>query len=255
MDQHSELERIAVLAAGARRIFVSTGAGISAESGIPTFRDAQTGLWARYDPVMLASYEGFIADPQRVWRWYDERRESMARCAPNHGHAALARWQKLWLDSGRSFTLATQNIDGLHARAGSTEVLELHGNIWYARPLNGDYALAQRLPDPPLAALPPLDEAGHVLRPHVVWFGESLDEDTLERAFAAASQADLVLVVGSSSQVYPAAALPHAAQRHGATIVEINPEQTELSALAHCCLRGPSGEILPALFERIEVLI
>lgn len=248
------LGRIARLALQARSIVVSTGAGVSAESGIPTFRDAQTGLWARYDPVMLASYDGFVADPENVWRWYDERRLTMAEASPNAGHSALAAWEVQARAAGLEFTLATQNIDGLHSRAGSTGILELHGNIWYARPLKGSYSEAVELAECPLKRLPPYDDAGRLLRPHVVWFGEMLDNATLNQALAAAGRAELLLVVGSSSQVYPAAALPHAALRKGGTVVELNPEETELSPLAQYSLRGRSGELLPQLLAEIESL-
>ncbi len=249
------LTGIARLALHARSVMVSTGAGVSAESGIPTFRDAQTGLWARYDPVMLASYQGFVLDPANVWRWYDERRQVMQQSEPNAGHLALARWEELWRGQGREFTLATQNIDGLHSRAGSQVPIELHGNIWYARPLDGQYSEAQELAQCPLPELPPRAADGRLLRPHVVWFGEMLDSLLLGRAMAAAGRADLLLVVGSSSQVYPAAALPHAALRKGGTVVEINPDETELSPHVQHSIRGRSGEILPLLLEEIETLL
>ncbi|MCC7478191.1 NAD-dependent deacylase [bacterium] len=248
------MREIARLACRARCIVVSTGAGTSAESGIPTFRDAQTGLWARYDPVMLASYEGFVTDPENVWRWYDERRQAMALASPNPGHLALARWEALALAGGQEFLLATQNIDGLHSRAGSMHLLELHGNIWFARPLKGAYSEACELPQCPLPQLPPYDGQGRLLRPHVVWFGEMLDNAVLSQAMVTAGRADLLLVVGSSSQVYPAAALPHAALRKGGTVVEINPSETELTPHAHFSLRGPSGELLPQLLAEIELL-
>jgi NAD-dependent deacetylase len=244
--------RLAPVAARAQRITVLTGAGVSAESGIPTFRDAQTGLWARYDPVMLASYEGFLSDPVTVWKWYDERRAQMRQSQPNPGHLALAQWQQRWRELGRSFTLITQNIDDLHGRAGSTGIIELHGNIWLARPLDGAHGEARRLDECPLAQCPPYDAQGRLLRPHVVWFGEMLDPLVLEAAFNAATHCDLMFVVGTSSQVYPAAALPHAARRNRATLVEVNPHPTDLTGGVNIALCAPSGVALPALWERVQ---
>lgn len=249
------LELAAQRLARSRYLVVSTGAGVSAESGIPTFRDAQTGLWAKYDPVMLASIEGFRDDPALVWKWYDERRAAMRRAQPNPGHLTLSAWQELWQERGRRFQLITQNIDDLHGRAGSRGIIELHGNIWYARPLDGEYAEAQRLEDCPLGEYPPRDGAGRVLRPHVVWFGEMLDPGNIEDAFRSAAACDALIVAGSSSVVYPAAALPLYARRAGADVIEINPNTTELSALCDIRLRAPSGEALPPLLERVRALL
>ena len=246
------IDRLAPLAARAQRIAVLTGAGVSAESGIPTFRDAQTGLWARYDPVMLASYEGFLSDPATVWQWYDERRAQMRESQPNPGHHTLAEWERCWRELGREFTLITQNIDDLHGRAGSTGIIELHGNIWLARPVDGPIGAAVRLDDCPLAAYPPYDARGRMLRPHVVWFGEMLDPRVLEAAFDATAQCDLMIVAGTSSVVFPAAALPHAARRNHATVVEVNPSRTDLTAGVHFALSAPSGIALPALWEQVQ---
>jgi NAD-dependent deacetylase len=246
------LAEIIPLTAQAQRIAVLTGAGVSAESGIPTFRDAQTGLWAKYDPVMLASPEGFAEDPRRVWQWYDERRHKMRQCGPNPGHVALAQWERRWRELGREFHVLTQNIDGLHTLAGSSEVIELHGNIWYARPTQGAYSDARLLNQCPLAELPPRDERGRLLRPHVVWFGETLNPAVLTAAFESTDRCDLMLVVGTSSWVYPAAALPHAVLRRRAAVVEINPNPTELTRYATHALGGPSGQVLPALWRAVE---
>jgi NAD-dependent deacetylase len=251
----AELELIAKVAVQVNCVAVLSGAGVSAESGIPTFRDAQTGLWAKYDPVMLASLEGFTENPEQVWRWYDERRQAMRQCQPNPGHHALAQWERCWHDLGRTFTVATQNIDGLHAQAGSRDVIELHGNIWYARPLRGRRSEAQPLPTCPLPALPPYDNQGRLLRPHVVWFGEMLDPAVLQAGIDLAERCDLMLVAGTSALVYPAAALPLAALRRRAVVVEINPNATEFSHQATYSLRGPSGVILPALWARVERLL
>jgi len=249
------IERLAPVAARAQHIAVLTGAGVSAESGIPTFRDAQTGLWARYDPVMLASYEGFVSDPATVWKWYDERRAQMRQSQPNPGHVALAEWEERWRGMGREFTLITQNIDDLHGRAGSTGIIELHGNIWLARPLDGAMSDARRLDDCPLAEYPPCDAQGRMLRPHVVWFGEMLDPLVIEAAFDAAAQCDLMIVAGTSSVVFPAAALPHAARRNRATLVEVNPSVTDLTAGVDFALSAPSGVALPALWERVQACL
>jgi NAD-dependent deacetylase len=258
MTKDQQLKEVAQAAAEARRIMVSTGAGVSAESGVPTFRDAQTGLWAKFDPVMLASVEGFTADPENVWRWYDARRVQMRAAAPNPGHLALAAWQAEWRRRGLSFDIATQNIDDLHNRAGALDVIELHGNVDWARPLSAPHSEARRLPDPPLPQLPPRDERGRLLRPHVVWFGEMLDDATLNRALELSAACDLFILAGSSNVVYPAAALPLTAlqstmERLGrAVVVEINPEDTEITPLVQYALRGKSGEVLPELWELVQ---
>lgn len=251
-ELQAELERLAPLISHAQRIVVLTGAGVSAESGIATFREAQTGLWAKHDPVMLASLEGFRADPANVWHWYDHRRQSMKAAEPNPGHYALADWQRHWRELGRSFQLVTQNIDDLHGRAGSTEIIELHGNIWYVRPLGAPFDEAFLLDECPLQEIPPRDESGRLLRPDVVWFGEQLNQFDISAAFAAASQADFCIVAGTSSVVYPAAAVPLEAKRSGARIVEVNPEQTELTPLADFVLAAPSGVVLSALWEMVK---
>jgi len=235
-----------------KRIGVSTGAGVSAESGVPTFRDAQTGLWAKYDPVMLASIDGFRQDPAMVWKWYDERRQTILLVQPNPGHYALAEWEQDWRTRGREFQLITQNIDDLHARAGSRDVIELHGNIWFVRPLDAALGEAVRLEACPLPEHPPRDSAGRVLRPHVVWFGEQLDPLNVEAAFETAASCEAFLVVGTSAVVYPAAALPHYAKRAGALVVEVNPSATEITPLVDYSLRGPSGVVLPALWQGVK---
>lgn len=251
-DSAEVLQGLLPHAARARRIFIFTGAGVSAESGIPTFREAQTGLWERYDPVMLASLDGFRKDPANVWKWYDERRQTMKRCIPNPGHTAIAEWQRLVSRNGGSLRVATQNIDDLHRIAGTEDLLELHGNIWEVRPLGSSFGDAFRLEDCPLAELPPRLPDGSTLRPNVVWFGEMLDEKVLEEAFRLAMKADLALSIGTSSLVYPAAALPFVAREHGATLVEINPERTELTAAADYVLQEPSAVALPAIVEGIR---
>ncbi|GAB4464025.1 MAG: NAD-dependent deacylase [Burkholderiaceae bacterium] len=235
------LEAVARLVCGARRCTVLTGAGVSAESGIPTFRDAQTGLWAKFDPAQLASQEGFRADPPLVWRWYAWRRRLIADAAPNAGHLALAHASRRF----DRFALITQNVDGLHARAGSDDVIELHGNILRTKCFS---ECGVRYEDPaelPAGEPPHCPRCGSWLRPDVVWFGEALDPAVLARAEAAASACDLMLVVGTSGLVYPAAGLPALARRTGAAVIVVNPNRSELDDLAEVVVRAPAAEVLP----------
>jgi len=247
-----EIRRLCEPISAAQRIVVLTGAGVSAESGIPTFREAQTGLWEQHDPVMLASIEGFMADPATVWHWYNERRQSMKAAQPNPGHFTLAEWEQHWRGLGRGFQLVTQNIDNLHGRSGSTQIIELHGNIWHVRPVDAPLDEAFVLDDCPLTDIPPRDSRGRLLRPHVVWFGEQLDPNNIRAAFESAAAADFCIVAGTSSVVYPAAAVPLEAKRSGAKIVEVNPQRTELTSLADYVLNAPSGVALPALWSLVK---
>jgi NAD-dependent deacetylase len=226
----------------ARAIAALTGAGVSAESGVPTFRDAQTGLWAKYDPQELATPSAFARNPKFVWDWYALRRERVGEAQPNAGHRALAAIER----RVRDFTLITQNVDGLHQAAGSTAVVELHGNIRRVRCSRGCGVVAvwdEPRPDEP----PRCAQCRAFLRPDVVWFEEMLPEAALDRAEDAARHCDMLLVVGTAAEVYPAASLPLTAQRAGAAVVEINPQETALSDRADFVLRGPSGVVLPAL--------
>jgi NAD-dependent deacetylase len=225
--------------ARARRVVALTGAGISAESGVPTFRGAD-GLWRNHRAEELATARAFARDPHLVWEWYESRRRRLDGLAPNAGHHALAR-----LEAQRpEFLLATQNVDGLHAQAGSRRLVELHGNIWRLRCLGCGAVREERRP---LTDLPPRCACSGLLRPDVVWFGEDLPEGALEQAFAAARAAEVVLVVGTSSLVYPAAAVPEAALAAGAFVVEVNPERTPLSEACALALRGPAAEVLPLI--------
>jgi NAD-dependent deacetylase len=226
----------------AHHIVALTGAGISAESGIPTFREAQTGLWARYDPQTLASPEALARNPGLVWSWYAWRRSLVRQAAPNAGHRALAAMERLV----PRFTLVTQNVDGLHQQAGSRTVIELHGNIMRTVCAAQRHVVTQWAPVPEGEA-PTCPYCGSVLRPDVVFFGENLPPQALEAALQAAQTADDMLVIGTSGVVYPAAALPGLAKEHGAWVVEINPQPTPLSDLADTTLRAPAGEALPAL--------
>jgi NAD-dependent deacetylase len=238
------IARARQLLAQVRRVTVLTGAGVSAESGIPTFRDAQTGLWSRFDPRQLASPEGFRADPTLVWRWYAARRERVRAAHPNPAHFALAAAQARY----ERFTLITQNVDGLHERAGSTEVLELHGNILRSRCLDECGVVIGSPELLPPGEPPRCPGCGAVLRPDVVWFGEMLDPAVLDRAERAAASAEAMLVVGTSGLVYPAAGLPLLARRHGGTIVVVNPDESDLDSIAEVCVRAPAGDALPQLF-------
>jgi NAD-dependent deacetylase len=226
----------------ARRVAVLTGAGVSAESGVPTFRDAQTGLWAKFDPTALATPSAFARNPKLVWDWYAWRRELLASARPNPGHFALAAIAR----HVPRFHLATQNVDGLHQAAGSTGVVELHGNIARircSRECGTVLHWNEAKPDEP----PRCPACGAFLRPDVVWFEEMLPPAALAAAEDAARHCDVLLVVGTAAEVYPAAALPGYALACGATVVEINPQATALSADVEHALRGPAGVVLPAL--------
>lgn len=243
MDEAIERARRAL--AGARAVAALTGAGVSADSGVPTFRGAPDALWESHRPEELATPEAFRRDPALVWRWYLWRRSVIARARPNEGHRALAAMAERF----DRFVLITQNVDGLHARAGDGEIVELHGNLWRTRCLG----CARRRPDErcrpeQMDGLPPhCDHCGGVLRPDVVWFGETLDPGHLDRAIRASIAADVFLVVGTSGVVQPAASLAALARENGRLVVEVNPEETPLAALADIRLRGRASEILPRL--------
>jgi len=224
-----------------RHLAVLTGAGVSAESGIPTFREALTGVWSEYDPEELATPEGFARNPDRVWGWYRSRRARIAEARPNPGHLALAELER----RVPRMTLVTQNIDGLHLRAGSREVIELHGNIGRIR-CSVEGTVVERFEDGD--RVPGCPSCGAPLRPDVIWFGELLPRAALERAWVAAESADLFFSVGTSNIVEPAASLPWAAARAGASVVVINTSaegQRRGPGVRH--LLGPAGEVLPAL--------
>jgi NAD-dependent deacetylase len=217
------------------KVAVLTGAGVSAESGIPTFR-SNGGYWRQHRFEDLATPEGFARDPKFVWTWYEERRRAIAAARPNAGHEALVEMEK----RVAVFTLITQNVDGLHDLAGSKNVIKLHGDIWTVRCLKCG---KERVDRSELNDLPPHCACGGMLRPGVVWFGEMLPEGAMERATAAVRAADLLIVAGTSAQVYPAAGLIPMAK----TVIEINPEETAFSDDATYSLRGTSAEILPQL--------
>ncbi|SRR6266487_1601350 len=229
----------------AKRIVALTGAGVSQESGLRTFRDAQTGLWAQYKPEELASPEAFRRDPKLIWDWYAWRREAVKAVRPNPGHYALAKMEK----RVPGFTLITQNVDGLHRMAGNQNVLELHGNIQRVRCADC-YTFTEIWGDDN-ESVPLCKECGGLLRPDVVWFGEALPRDQLEAAVEAARSCDVFFSIGTSGVVRPAASLAFAAHNRGAVVVEINAEPTPLTSKADYFLQGKSGEILPSLVERV----
>ena len=229
----------------AQHIAVLTGAGMSAESGVPTFRDAQTGLWARFNPQDLATESAFRAHPQRVWDWYQFRREAIAQVQPNAGHRALAAFAQRHPER---LSLITQNVDGLHQRAGQRQTIALHGSILEDRWLDASRACCQ-IAAPADGHPPRCATCGNLRRPAVVWFGENLPQAELDAAEAAVGRCDLMLVIGTSGVVYPAAGLALAAHQRGARVVLINPEPTELDAVASRCLRERAAQCLPSLME------
>jgi NAD-dependent deacetylase len=234
--------------AHARRVVCLTGAGVSAESGVATFRDAQSGLWSKFDPRRLASQEGFRENPGMVWRWYMHRLDLVEKVLPNRGHDALTHLERL----KSHFVLATQNVDDLHERAGSQHIMHLHGrlNRFHCNVCTLEHELR---PDERRDILPPrCPSCGGLIRPSVVWFGEALPARILDRAWREAEKCDLFLVVGTSGVVYPAAQLPLVARQAGATVVDVNPEASELSGIADIYLSGASGVVLPYLVELVE---
>lgn len=230
----------------AERVVVFTGAGASAESGIPTFRDALTGLWENFDPMTLATPQAFADNPPLVWGWYEWRRALVANCEPNPAHHAISAMQ----NHLASLVVVTQNVDDLHERAGAKDILRLHGSLHhpYCQECGQPHALSPTTGGSGEAIAPPQCEQCHgLVRPGVVWFGESLPTAAWERALEEAAQCDVLLSVGTSSVVYPAADIPRVAKQQGACLVQINPDDTGLEPLLDFSLKGPAGEVLPAL--------
>jgi NAD-dependent deacetylase len=235
----------------ASRLVVLTGAGISKESGIPTFREAQDGLWERYDPMEMASERGFLRNPKLVWEWYEYRFGMVASAQPNPGHRAIAELEEIV----PSVTVVTQNIDGLHQAGGSTRVLELHGSIQRYKCFSGRHTGYSREDFAGQAEKPPrCPECGDLIRPDIVWFGEYLPVDVIRNAYAACREAQVALVVGTSGVVQPAASLPFVAQDEGAAMIDVNPEEDEISRRADIFLQGPGGVVLPQLLEAVRSL-
>ncbi len=250
MDE--QLEQIAAACRAARRVVVATGAGMSRESGIPTFREAQTGLWSQFDPAELATEAAFRRAPARVFGWYAWRRSLVDRAQLHAGYRAVVQLERLVGE----LTVVTQNVDGLHRRAGSEGVIELHGALDRLRCLDGGHPIpASPVPSESVQAEvepPACPACGSPARPDVVWFGEELPQAALSAAWAAAAACDVMLVVGTSGLVYPAAALPGIARDAGAVVVEINPASTELTERAHVACRGSAGEVLPRVVQMLE---
>lgn len=242
---------VRALARTAEHVVVLTGAGMSAESGLATFRAPQTGLWSRFPPEELASAEAFARDPALVWGWYLWRARLLREARPNPGHLALARWAERV-----DLQIVTQNVDDLHERAGSTVLAHLHGSLLDFRCLSGHpYEMdLGELPDEPLERVDPprCPLCRSRIRPGVVWFGENLPAGALEAAGDAVRSSDLVVVIGTSGAVYPAARLPGLATQHGVPVVEINPEETELSPYVDASWRAPAAEAVPALVDQLD---
>ncbi len=227
-------------------ITILTGAGVSAESGIPTFRGNQ-GLWKNYNPMELATPEAFLKNPKLVWEFYDWRRVKIKNSSPNSAHKIISEWENIF----PNFYLITQNVDGLHQRAGSKKIIELHGNIWKVictreKTYHFNY-------DAPLKEIPPrCKDCGAVLRPGVVWFGEQLPQDAMNKAFKLAEESKIIIVAGTSSIVYPAALLPLMVKQNGGKIVEINLEKTQLTKYSDVFIKGKVGEIFGLLNREIK---
>ena len=222
----------------AEKIVFVTGAGISQESGIPTFR-GKDGLWRKYDPMKLATIDAFYEDPKLVWEWYEERRQNILNASPNPGHLAIVELEKY-----KNISVLTQNIDGLHQRAGSSSVYELHGSIITIKCTVCDF---KNKITSGFLQLPPLCKCGNILRPDVVWFGEALPQDVWESAMIQASTCDAMIVVGTSLEVSPANLLPVYAKQNGAMVIEVNVEQTHMSSSMDLSLRTSAAKALPEL--------
>ncbi len=238
--------RAAEVIVSARHMVALTGAGISQESDVPTFR-GNDGLWRQYDPMELATPEAFKRDPGLVWEWYSWRQGLIANCRPNPAHTTLARWAR----DGLLKALITQNVDGLHERAGSEDVIEVHGNLWRVRCTECDYRAHLSAP---ASGVPECPECGALLRPDVVWFGEALDAAVLARVWQELHLADACIVIGTSAVVYPAAQFPATVKSQGGAVIEVNVEETPLTPIADVHVRGRAGEVLPAIDRAIAAL-
>lgn len=235
----------------AQQVAVLTGAGVSAESGVATFRDALTGLWFNFDPELLGSAEGFSNNPPLVWGWYEARRYSVLNAEPNPAHRAIAALAK----HVPKLTVITQNIDDLHERAGSERVLHLHGSIFQPKCSRCDLPYASPLDSPPeveqMLEPPRCTYCGNYIRPGVVWFGETLPTDIWQQSEQAAITCQVMLVIGTSGMVWPAARLPMLAHNAGARVIQINPESTELDDYVTETLIGKAGEVMPTLLQAV----
>ena len=246
-DMQTIAGRVARFLSEAERVTFLTGAGVSKESGIPTFRDAQTGMWANYNPQELATPEGFRNDPKLVWQWYDYRRKLLGDADPNPGHRAIVELESLV----PKVTVVTQNIDGLHQKAGSSDVVELHGSIKKFYCFDGGHD-AHDVPFD--LEEPPLCKCGSMIRPGVVWFGEALPPHAMSRGLKECAESEVVFVAGTSALVQPAASLPYAAHRRGAKLIEVNPDETPITDIVDEFMQGPSGQVLPMVVAALKEL-
>ncbi len=244
MAPGSDLGLVREKLGAAQSVVVLTGAGISADSGVPTFRGTD-GLWRNFRAEDLATPGAFAQDPRLVWEWYNWRRELIATKRPNAAHEAVAEMER----QHPQFWLITQNVDGLHRAAGSRKLSEIHGNIWMVRCTGCQRVVENR--DVPIQILPRCTACHSLLRPHIVWFGESLAEEDLRRSDAALRSCDLCLIIGTSGVVYPAAGFASTAKEAGAFVVEINLDETPQTTLVDLSLRGRAKEIVPLLIEPI----
>lgn len=235
------------------RVTVFSGAGMSADSGVPTFRDVETGLWAKTDPYEISSADAWQRHPEKVWAWYLWRHRMMGEVSPNNGHRAVAAWQDY-----AQVDVVTQNVDNLHERAGSTKVHHLHGSLFEFHCDRCHVSYTEELepmPEPALTVDPPRCPCGGLIRPNVVWFGEALPTDAWDASVQAIENTDLVITVGTSAIVYPAAALPEAAARSGIPVIEVNPKATPFSDQATVCVRETAADALPTLLQRLPDLL
>ncbi len=245
MPRDEKLVQACSLLTRAQNVVVFTGAGISQESGIPTFR-GKDGLWEKYRAEELATPEAFARDPKIVWEWYDMRRQLINDSRPNPAHSVIAEMEEHF----PKLAVITQNIDGLHRKAKSQNIIELHGNIWRAKCLEEERIFD--FTEVPLKHIPPRCQCGSLIRPDVVWFGEAMPEDEVKRAFLLAENCDTMLVVGTSALVQPAASLPFTARENHASIIEINVAPTPVSSIADISLHGKAGDILPELWREMK---
>ena len=240
---NQSIKNAAEIIGDAEYLIALTGAGISKESNVPTFR-GKDGLWRNYDPMELATPSAFAKNPELVWEWYSWRQGLIASCEPNPAHYTLAEWE----ENGLLKTLITQNVDGLHRRAGSKHVFEVHGDIWAVKCVDCSYR--SRL-EKPAQGIPHCPECNGLLRPDVVWFGESLNPDVITKVYDELNHADVCIVIGTSAVVQPAASFPLVVRNHGGRIIEINIETTPLTRAADLHIEGPAGMILPQISEAL----
>ncbi|MCS7281548.1 MAG: NAD-dependent deacylase [Desulfobacterota bacterium] len=229
-------------------LLVITGAGVSSESGIPTFR-GKDGLWENFRAEDLATPWAFQRDPETVWRWYDWRRGIIHKAEPNKGHLAIKELEDMY----ERFFLITQNVDGLHGRTGVKKMIEIHGNLWRVRCTKE--RKVSTLLDVPLRQIPPRCDCGAILRPDVVWFGESIPEDLMMKAYSLLEASDTLIVAGTSGVVYPVASFPTYAKSKGTKVIEINIEKTPISAIADVSIMGKTGEVLPEIVEGLKKMV